>query len=220
MKRGIFWWGALFGGGVLLVIELAVMLLGAVNMSADQSAGLLDDIGNAAFESSTWWRAPKTKNPVSQTPDVLREGMEHFKSSCVFCHGAPKVARADWGTAMLPEGPELASKGTQASTDGELFYIIKEGVRMTGMPAFGEEHSDEDIWKIVSFIRHLPELTAGEQAELREAVEGLEHEHEHGEHEHGAEAEHEQGMLPAHGGHTIQTQPAAQPSEHESGEGS
>jgi mono/diheme cytochrome c family protein len=62
--------------------------------------------------------------------------------------------------------------------DGELFWTIRQGVRMTGMPAFAPTHSDEEIWKIVTFIRHLPHLTPEEKEKLRSVTEEEAHHHE------------------------------------------
>jgi mono/diheme cytochrome c family protein len=70
---------------------------------------------------------------------------------------------------LNPSAPELQSSDTQAMSDGELFWTVKHGIRMTGMPAFAPTHTDAQIWKIVAFVRHLPNLTPEETAELIKA---------------------------------------------------
>ncbi len=70
------------------------------------------------------------------------------------------------GEGLNPPAPDLTQPSVQSKTDGELFWIVQNGIRMTGMPAFGPTHKDEEIWTLVTFMRHLPELTADEEAVL------------------------------------------------------
>lgn len=101
--------------------------------------------------------AARLKNPVEATPLALAEARDHFADHCTTCHGN----RGDGNTAinqgLYPPAPDMRTKVTQDLSDGELFYVIKNGIRFTGMPGWGG--SDEDNWKLVLFIRHLPELT-------------------------------------------------------------
>ncbi len=77
------------------------------------------------------------------------------------CHGAPGVDASAIGEGLNPPAPDLTLPKVQGRTDGELFWLVQNGLRMTGMPAFGPTHPEEEIWKIVAFLRHLPELTDG-----------------------------------------------------------
>jgi mono/diheme cytochrome c family protein len=107
--------------------------------------------------------ARNAKNPVVTTPEVLSEAMEHFADHCAFCHGSDGTGRTDLGQGLYPRPPDLRQQPTQRLTDGELYYIIENGVRFTGMPAFGElsDHVvGEDSWKLVGLIRHFPNLTS------------------------------------------------------------
>jgi mono/diheme cytochrome c family protein len=79
------------------------------------------------------------------------------------------VAAADLSKGINPSAPSLDKEESDRS-DGELFWVVKHGIRMTAMPAFGPTHTDEEIWKIVAFIRHLPDLTAQEGNSLRAAT--------------------------------------------------
>ena len=104
-----------------------------------------------------------TVNPLPATGDVVREGLEHFADHCAVCHANDGSGKTPIGSGLYPKPPDLRSARTQNLTDGELFYIIENGVRLTGMPAFGGEGSDpNDSWRLVAFIRHLPELTPEE----------------------------------------------------------
>jgi mono/diheme cytochrome c family protein len=167
--------------GMLLAVVLAVVaavagiLTGVCDMSAVKPPGGLEKaIGHAALNHSVSRRAPKTANPFSG-PDVVRAGLAHYRENCVFCHGAPGVDASEAGDGLNPPAPDLTLGGVQARTDGELFWIVQQGVRMTGMPAFGPTHKDPEIWKIVAFLRHLPQISKDEQAALKADSKGGEH---------------------------------------------
>lgn len=110
--------------------------------------------------------AREAKNPVPEGPEVLAEAREHFASHCASCHANDGSGRTEMGRGLYPRAPDMRSARTQGLTDGELFYFIENGIRFTGMPAWGGEGRPEESWKLVHFIRHLPELTPGEIAEM------------------------------------------------------
>ena len=97
----------------------------------------------------------------------MAEAREHFGLHCAACHGATGRGEGVFGRNMYPRSSELADPETQALTDGELYYVISEGVRFTGMPAFGDEDSPESIWNLVAFIRRIPKLSPEEVEALR-----------------------------------------------------
>jgi mono/diheme cytochrome c family protein len=114
--------------------------------------------------------AREAKNAVPASPEVLSEAMAHFADHCAFCHANDGSGNTDIGRGLYPKPPDMRQSDTQSLTDGELYYIIHNGVRFTGMPAFGEETSnrqDEDSWKLVYFVRHLPRITAQELEEMK-----------------------------------------------------
>ena len=108
----------------------------------------------------------RMKNPVALTPTVQHEALAHFADHCAVCHGNSGDGQTMFGKGMYPKPPDLRASGTQNKTDGEIFYDIENGIRMSGMPAFGGSDSAEDSWKLVHFIRHLPRLTATELTEM------------------------------------------------------
>jgi len=108
-------------------------------------------------------------NPIADSPEVQREARLHFADHCAICHGNDGSGDTPIGRGLYPKPPDLRKEHTQKLSDGELFWIIENGVRLTGMPAFGGEagpDSGEDSWKLVRFIRHLPKLTAEERLEM------------------------------------------------------
>ncbi|HEY2546773.1 MAG TPA: cytochrome c [Candidatus Acidoferrum sp.] len=111
--------------------------------------------------------ARKLANPLPASPEDLRDGMLHFADHCAICHGNDGSCDTMMGSGLYPKPPDLRHEETQKLSDGELFWIIENGVRFTGMPAFSTHHSEpEDSWKLVLFIRHLPQLTADERIEM------------------------------------------------------
>jgi mono/diheme cytochrome c family protein len=111
--------------------------------------------------------ARKLRNSAQETPENLRDARLHFADHCAICHANDGSCDTPFGRSLYPKPPDLRREQTQKLTDGEIFWIIENGVRFTGMPAFGGGHgSEEDSWKLVRFIRHLPQLTAEERMEM------------------------------------------------------
>jgi mono/diheme cytochrome c family protein len=107
-------------------------------------------------------------NPVPSSPE-LQESARHFADHCASCHGNDGSGNTEIGRNLYPPAPDMRLATTQELSDGELYYIIHNGVRWTGMPAWGEpgNDDDQDTWKLVLFIRHLPSLTAGEIRDMK-----------------------------------------------------
>jgi mono/diheme cytochrome c family protein len=112
-------------------------------------------------------------NPLPSTPLSIAEGRDHFADHCAVCHANTGSGKTMINAGLYPPAPDLRQDETQGLSDGELFYIIKNGIRFTGMPGWGGEN--EENWKLVLFIRHLPNLTAQELAMMTE-VNGLQEE--------------------------------------------
>ena len=114
------------------------------------------------------WSLPSSarqrQNPVVASPEVLQESARHFADHCSSCHGNDGSGNTEIGRNFYPPAPDMRLAATQELSDGELYYIIHNGVRWTGMPAWGEPGNDYDLdsWKLVFLIRHLPHLTAAE----------------------------------------------------------
>jgi len=106
-------------------------------------------------------------NPFTGSAEAMQEGLQHFAKYCAMCHGNNgSNEKTPIGHGLFPKPPDLRASTTQELTDGELFYIIENGVRFTGMPAFGtgaaSEAGDRQVWQLVTFIRHLPSINAAE----------------------------------------------------------
>jgi len=115
--------------------------------------------------------ATKLKNPLSPTPLTIAEARDHFADHCAICHANDGSGRTQINSGLYPPAPDMRQAVTQDFSDGEIFYIIKNGIRFTGMPGWGGD--DEENWKLVLFIRHLPRLTERELGLMKE-INGLE----------------------------------------------
>lgn len=111
------------------------------------------------------------RNPVPRSAGAIQDGLEHFADHCAICHANDGSGKTEIGESVYPPAPEMRLDATQELSDGELFYIIENGVRLTGMPAWstGTAEGDEASWNLVHFIRHLPKLTS-EELERMEAL--------------------------------------------------
>lgn len=111
-------------------------------------------------------------NPLTPTPLALAEARDHFADHCAVCHGNNGDGKTMIGSGLYPPAPDMGKSETQDMSDGEIFFIIKNGIRFTGMPGWGGE--DKDNWKLVLFIRHLPDMSAKEM-ELMKDINSLDH---------------------------------------------
>jgi len=118
------------------------------------------------------WAVPAdlrdAKNPVPLTPQVLADARAHFADHCAVCHGNDGEGQSGMGKQMYPKTPDMTLAATQSLSDGELFSIIENGIRLTGMPGFGSgtAESGYESWTLVHFIRHMPKLSTEELAEM------------------------------------------------------
>ena len=106
------------------------------------------------------------KNPLAETVDAAQQGREFFLAQCAGCHGIDGSGKTQMGANLYPRVPDLRADATQKLTDGEIHYVIENGVQLTGMPAWGSPHtqSSGDSWKLVLFIRSLRPLNHEEQS--------------------------------------------------------
>jgi mono/diheme cytochrome c family protein len=113
-------------------------------------------------------RVKRMPNPVPASPEIVDAGMRHYADHCAVCHANDGSGDTLLGRGMYPRPPDLRSEESRKLTDGELFHIIENGIRFTGMPGFGEGTADSsnETWHLVRFIRHLPRVTPEQVAEM------------------------------------------------------
>lgn len=171
-------------GPLLIIVALALLGLAVAIAASLLHDGLSAQAAPTRFETLVARNARhlaiprdarQAQNPVLDSSEVQHEARLHFADHCAICHANDGRGNTAIGNGLYPKPPDLRLSSTQDLSDGELFWIIENGVRFTGMPAFGGsgEHGGagnhdeaQDSWKLVHFIRHLPHLTVAERIEM------------------------------------------------------
>jgi mono/diheme cytochrome c family protein len=135
---------------------------------------------------ATGTESAQLRNPYVASPELLSDARDHFADHCAFCHAVDGSGNTEIGEGLYPPAPDLRGPNTQELSDGELFAIIRNGIRFTGMPGWGGKDTDDEIWQLVVFVRHIPELSEEELHLMRE----FHPEERAGGHEHGHEEQH------------------------------
>jgi mono/diheme cytochrome c family protein len=169
MIRGVFkaFWHLLAIVG-LLAVAIGIWL-GMSGIGARTPVGPIETaVSRAARNALIPAGARSLPNPEPATSDNLRAGLEHWADHCASCHSNDGSGTSDLGRSLYPPAPDMRLAATQNLTDGELFYMIENGVKLTGMPAWGTGTPEgaRDSWHLVQFIRHLPTLSEAELAEM------------------------------------------------------
>lgn len=148
-------------GGVALILVHGV--------SARDQPTALEVVGARVLRGlATPRRLRGAVNPVPVSAEALGRARAHFADHCAGCHGNDGAGQTVMGQNLYPKAPDMRLAPTQSLRDGELFAIIRNGVRLTGMPAWGDgsPESDRETWELVHFIRHLPRLSPEEMKEM------------------------------------------------------
>lgn len=153
---------------VLLAIAvwLIVVYTGAYNVAAtDRHADLARWTLDTTMHRSVSSRAEALDLPENFTPELIAAGGPRYASMCAHCHAGPGLERAGWASGMRPIPPHLteAAAGWEPQ---EVFWIVQNGIKMSGMPAFGPDHGDEAVLAITAFVKQLPGMTPEQYQEF------------------------------------------------------
>jgi len=159
-------------GGLSVAIVLAVVAFVALRQAHGFSALEAPTaaerwVAGTARDLAMPSAAKSAPNPVADSPEVLSEAGEHWADHCASCHANNGDGDTQMGKHSYPPAPDMRGVETQSKSDGELFFIIQNGVRMSGMPGWAVAGHEDDSWKLVRFIRHLPHLTAQEELDMQ-----------------------------------------------------
>ena len=176
--------GAIFGAVgmlvVLLLIGLLVVLTGGYNVAATERHTTIGAWAlNTNFRNSVQGSADDIAAPEF-TRAMVDAGAPEYKAMCAHCHGGVGEGRAEWVKGMRPMPPALA-RATEEWSAAEVYWLVKHGAKMTGMPAFGPTHDDEALWNIAAFVKAMPEMSAEQYAAYSSKHGGEEGGHVHGE---------------------------------------
>ena len=153
-----------------IVVIAAFCWLRATGLNARGNPGAMESRLASALQR---WAIPRgfreLNNPMQATPELLVEARRHFADHCASCHGNDGSGTTEMGQKLYPRVPNMRLAQTQNLSDGEIYYIIENGVRFTGMPAWGTGGTtDHDTWHLVLFIRHLPKMTDEDIQDMKE----------------------------------------------------
>lgn len=152
---------ALLGVGGLIVVYTGAYNVAATEEHTAFTRWAFDTTMHNAVEQRAAAHAP----PGTVGPDRIAAGATAYRASCQHCHAGPGVERADWASGMRPRPPHLTEAATKWEP-AEVFWLDRHGIRMSGMPAFGPTHDDEQLWNIVAFVKQLPAMTPERYASL------------------------------------------------------
>ena len=164
-------------GRIFVLIVVVATLGGAIalayfiggGVSARPRPGEVETfVARTVRDMAIVWHAPDQQNPVPNTEEVLAEGRAHFADHCASCHANDGSGNTEIGGGLYPRAPDMRLAATQDLSDHQLFYIIENGIRLTGMPGWstGTPEGEEASWHLVRFIRHLPDISEPEIEEM------------------------------------------------------
>jgi mono/diheme cytochrome c family protein len=153
---------------------IAFVIVRRGGLAADKEPGRIErTVAGQLVRLSIPPDAEQQQNPFAADADAWQDARAHYADHCAVCHGRDGKGNTEVGKNMYPRVPDLTRPEVQKRSDGELFYIIQNGVRWTGMPAWKNEHSAEESWKLVAFLRKAPTLTEADlQADEAVATSG------------------------------------------------
>lgn len=172
-------------GALLLLFVLAIGALGIAY------SGIYDVSASSGHTAAGRWvlettmqnsvrsRAADFQAPDSFAPAAILAGGSEYKAMCQQCHGGPGQERAEWAEGLVPSPPDLTKAATEWRPN-EIYWIVKHGIKMSAMPAFGSSHDEETLWNIAGFVEQLPTMTPQQYAAVPD---------DHGGTAHGAESD-------------------------------
>ena len=171
MTKSAVMTAALAAGAVLLLSALGAGMFvesGLYNIGADDHhtkpvLALITQLRDRSIES----RLSSIKPQLGATPGMIEAGAKHYASLCVGCHLAPDATKSDLRTGLYPHPPNLAQEDIQESR--RAFWVIKHGIKMSAMPAWGKTLDDDAIWDVVAFVRKMPGMSEQDYQQLLQA---------------------------------------------------
>jgi mono/diheme cytochrome c family protein len=146
--------------GAVLFVESGIYNIGADDHHTKLVLALITQLRDRSIES----RLSSIKPQLAATPAMIKAGAKHYASLCVGCHLSPAVTKSELRTGLYPHPPNLAEEDMQESR--RAFWIIKHGIKMSAMPAWGKTLDDAAIWDVVAFVRKMPGMPEEDYRQL------------------------------------------------------
>ena len=146
----------------------AYIYSGALDVAASTPHNAFEQsLFNIAMRRSVVAMSRSMTQPPRFTDDMFKDGFDHYEHMCAGCHGGPGIQRSEIGEGLNPQAPDLAD-AVPAWSPRQLFWIVKNGLKMTGMPSFGKTHDDNQVWSIVAFIEQLPGMSYQQYQQIKQ----------------------------------------------------
>lgn len=153
--------GVILAIGIALVGAYFLVQSGLIPANADAKPGRLETwMASTSLDATLRREAPKEKNPVALIEQNLLKGVHLFAQNCAVCHGSAKgtASSSPIAKGLYQKPPQLATDGVEDDPEGDSFWKIKHGIRLTGMPSFGYSLTDQQIWTLALFLKHMDKL--------------------------------------------------------------
>lgn len=162
-------------GAVLAVASAGVLYSGIINVAADEPhSQVVEALLEITRERSIAVRARDIEVPSLADDALIRSGAGNYHAMCIGCHLAPEMGSTELSQSLYPAPPNLAQRGT-GGDPAATFWVIKHGIKASGMPAWGKSMNDDYIWGMVAFIERLPQLDAAQYRSLVASSDGHQH---------------------------------------------
>lgn len=176
-------------GSAAAALVVLFVYSGAFDVAADvPHSALVYGLMETIRDRSITVRIKSIEVPVLDDPQIITQGARHYADMCTDCHLAPGIDQSELRAGLYPQPPNFTEH--IHARPAEMFWVIKHGIKMSAMPAWGKTHDDQSIWGIVAFLQKLPELTPGQYETLVPRVESIHHDHQHS-HDHDSGRRHE-----------------------------
>ena len=165
MLRGLIAGVAIIAAGAL-VSGYIILLSGLIPANADATPGWIETwIAGTSLNATLDREAPKGPNPVATTDKNLIDGIDLYAQHCAICHGTETGIASELPVAkgLYPKPPQLATDGVEDDSEGVSFWKIKHGIRWTGMPSWKASLTDQQIWTLALFLKHMDKLPLAAQ---------------------------------------------------------
>ncbi len=162
--------GTLIVGGILIVVAVVIAVeFGLVPANADATPPALERwAATTALHKAIQRQAPTEADPLEANEENLTAGVRIYGANCVFCHGGPDGVASDIAKGLYQRPPQLAKHGVEDDPAGHTYWKVYHGIRWTGMPSFADVLSDQEIWQVTLFLKHMDSLPPGAEAAWQE----------------------------------------------------
>jgi len=183
---------AILAGGAVLYAWTGAYNIAATTSHWDITTAII----NLVRDRSIAVRSDGNEVPNLDVPQYRRAALDHFHGMCRHCHGAPGNNPNEFAEGLYPSPPDLTSGAVQkARGDAEMYWIVKHGIKATGMPAFGPTHDEKELWGMVALTRAIPRMSAAQYAQeiSRSSTNAAGEAHTHGDSRKQGDPNHSEG---------------------------